>query len=349
MAYKNTKTEHAFQRFHKDLKEGQFPNVIFMFGEEEYLIQWACNSLADKLIDKTMMDMDFVKIGETISVDELLSICDTFSIFSEHRIVWAKNYPPLIKKNNKGFENSQIEELIAYLENPNSQTILIFSCAEPDESGPLVKALKKNHKTYEFSRLDRPQLNGFAEKRFKSAGIEIDRSTLKYLIDETGYFNRETDYSIFNLDNDIKKLIAYCDDGRITEEDIDTTLKGDLDKFAFDFLDAVTNNRKDVALRILNNILGAGIEFYSVLGLLVNQFELILEIKEVSEDISDSTKIAEVLKMNQYRVKKAKAFSDKYSLKKIKTILIQLYEIDRSIKMGLMEQNLALELLIGRM
>ena len=53
--------------------------------------------------------------------------------------------------------------------------------------------------------------------------------------------------------------------------------------------------------------------------------------------------------MNQYRVKKAKVFSDKYSLKKIKNILIQLYEIDRSIKMGLMEQNLALELLIGRM
>ena len=36
MAYKKTKTEHAYQLFHKDLKNGDIPPVIFMYGVEGY-------------------------------------------------------------------------------------------------------------------------------------------------------------------------------------------------------------------------------------------------------------------------------------------------------------------------
>lgn len=348
MAYKNTKTEHAFQTFHKDLKTNIFPEVIFMYGEEEYLIQWAANSLADKFVDKSMRDIDYVKSSENEEVQELIGLCDTFSIFSERRIIWAKDYAPLVKKNAKGFGEKELERIISYIQNPNPQSILIFSVSSPDDNSSLVKYLKKECKTYVFDRLDRPQLNGFAEKRFKAAGTSIDRSVLKYLIDETGYFNRETEYTIFNLENDIKKIIAYNESGNITEEDIDQTLKGDLDKFAFDFLDAVTSNRKDVAFRMLSNILGNGGEVFSVLGLLINQFELMLETKEMAESTRDTQKMAEILKMNPFRVKKALSYGDKFEKKKLQSILSQLYEIDRNIKTGMMEQNLALELLIGR-
>ena len=267
---------------------------------------------------------------------------------SERRIIWAKDYAPLLKKNSKGFGEKELERLVSYITNPNPQSILIFSAATPEDGSAIVKYLKKECKTYAFDRLDRPQLNGFAEKRFRAAGTNIERSVLKYLIDETGYFNRETEYTIFNLENDIKKIIAYNETGNITVEDINQTLKGDLDKFAFDFLDAVTSGRKDKAFRILNNILGNGGEVFSVLGLLVNQFELMLETKEMAETSRDTDRMASVLKMNPYRVKKALSYADKFEKKKLQSILSQLYEIDRTIKTGMMEQNLALELLIGR-
>ena len=348
MAYNNVKAEHAFQTFHKDLKTNIFPEVIFMYGEEEYLIQWAVNSLADKFVEKSMRDIDYVKANENEEIDELLALCDTFSMMSERRIIWAKDYAPLLKKNSKGFGEKELERLVSYITNPNPQSILIFSAATPEDGSAIVKYLKKECKTYAFDRLDRPQLNGFAEKRFRAAGTNIERSVLKYLIDETGYFNRETEYTIFNLENDIKKIIAYNETGNITVEDINQTLKGDLDKFAFDFLDAVTSGRKDKAFRILNNILGNGGEVFSVLGLLVNQFELMLETKEMAETSRDTDRMASVLKMNPYRVKKALSYADKFEKKKLQSILSQLYEIDRTIKTGMMEQNLALELLIGR-
>lgn len=349
MAYKSVAAEHAFQKFHKDLRNNDFADVLFMYGEEEYLTEWACKTLADKLVEPSMRTIDFVRTDGSEGIDDILSYCDTLSIFSQKRIVWVDEFLPLIKKNAKGFGERELEKVSGYMENPNPQTILIFSCVEPDEGSGLVKLLKKQAKNYFFEKLDRKQLTALVEKRFRAAGLNADRVAIRYLIDETGYFNRESDYRIFNLENDIKKLAAYVDGDKVTEEDIDTTVKGDLDSFVFDFLDAVTGGRKDKALQLLHNILGTGGEVYSVLGLLVNQFELMTEAIELVQEGKSKDEIPKLLKANAYRVKKAVAFGEKFTLKQLKETLISLYEIDRNIKTGAMDQILALELLIGRM
>lgn len=53
---------------------------------------------------------------------------------------------------------------------------------------------------------------------------------LKYFIDETGYFNRESEYRIYNLENDIKKIIAYSNGETITQEAVEQTIHGDMDR-----------------------------------------------------------------------------------------------------------------------
>ena len=93
MAYKDVKTEHAFQAFHKDLKNGEFPPVIFMYGEEGYLIRWAVGELANLFVDSSSRSVDYLIADEIENVAELTQACDTFSIFSEKRVIWAKDFP----------------------------------------------------------------------------------------------------------------------------------------------------------------------------------------------------------------------------------------------------------------
>ena len=348
MAYNNIKAEHAFQSFSRDLKEGDFPQVIFMHGEEDYLIRWACKELAGKFVDKYSFDVDFLRMVELENVDELLEACNTFSIFSSRRIVWADDFPPLLKKNAKGFGQEQINKLRAYIADPNPGTILVLSCGAADGSNALVKELKKNCRCYDFSKLDRPQLASFAKKRLRAAGAQISPQTLQYFIDETGYFHKDTDYRLYNLINDIEKLVAYCGGQTITEEAVDATLKGDLEKFAFDFLDALTSGRKDRAFSLFHNIVGSGEDIYSVLGLVISQFELMLQARELREEGLAGDKIASVLKANAYRVKKALAIAERTSADKLRRTLSELYETDRRIKTGEMDGAVSLELIIGR-
>ncbi len=348
MAYKKTKTEHAYQLFHKDLKNGDIPPVIFMYGVEGYLIDWAAGALADKYADKSSMAADFLKLDEIENVNELIEACDTFSIFSTKRIIWAKDFLPLLKKKPKGYGKDELDRLRTYMAGPNPQTILILSCAEADDDIPFVKELKKTVRSYDFCQLDRTQMIAFAQKRFKAAGAEIKDRTLSYFVDETGYYNKETQYRLYNLINDIEKLAAYSGGEQITEEDIDATLRGDLDRFAFGFLDALTSGKKDKAFRMFHNIIKTEDDFYRIYGLIVSQFELMLEAKELRDESADIDRIASMLKANPYRLKKAIVFAERAGTGKIKEILTYLYEVDRNIKTGNMKGDLALELMIGR-
>ena len=304
--------------------------------------------MADKYADKSSMAADFLKLDEIENVNELIEACDTFSIFSTKRIIWAKDFPPLLKKKPKGYGKDELDRLRTYMAGPNPQTILILSCAEADDDIPFVKELKKTVRSYDFCQLDRTQMIAFAQKRFKAAGAEIKDRTLSYFVDETGYYNKETQYRLYNLINDIEKLAAYSGGEQITEEDIDATLRGDLDRFAFGFLDALTSGKKDKAFRMFHNIIKTEDDFYRIYGLIVSQFELMLEAKELRDESADIDSIASMLKANPYRLKKAIVFAERAGTGKIKEILTYLYEVDRNIKTGNMKGDLALELMIGR-
>ncbi len=341
--------EHAYKKFGEDLKNNDFSSVLFLYGIEQYLTEWATASLVKKYVNPGAFAFDFVKIDdENAEVSAIVEACDTFPMFSEKRVVWVKNHALLKSANPKGFTASDKEKLLSYAANPNEGTILIFSCEQAEDKSEVVKGLKKTVQCYNFDKLDYAQLAAFAEKRFRGAGVQIKRDLLRYLIDETGYFNKETEYRIFNLENDIKKIIDHSDGQQICREDISETLNGDMDTFVFNFLDAAANKKKEAAFLLMHNILNAGSDVFAVTGLLVSQFELILEVKEFKEDGAASTEIVKIMKIHEFRVKKAMTLADKFTKQKLKEILCRLYEIDRNVKTGLLEPKMALELLVGR-
>lgn len=349
MVNKMTKQEHAYKRFGADLKNNDFEPVIFLYGVEQYLVEWAAMSLVKKYVNSGALSFDFVKFDEeNAPVDDILTACETFPMFSEKRVVWVKNHALLKSANPKGFSASDKTAILHYAAAPSEQTILILTTDSAGEKMDLFKELKKECRAYDFDRLDRVQLGAFAEKRFKTAGVSIKRDVLRYLIDETGYFNRESEYRIFNLENDIKKIIAHSDGQEVRPEDISSALNGDMDTFVFNFLDAAAGKKKDVAFTLMHNMMNTGVDVFAITAMLISQFELLLEVKEFKEDSMTSAEIVKIMKIHEFRVKKAMQTADRFTKAKLKEILVQLYEIDRNIKTGVLEPNLALELLVGR-
>ena len=233
--YYETKTEHAFKAFARDLKEGSESAVMYMYGAEEYLIEWAVRTLAGKYINPGAMAMDFEKPeGDSITADEIISACETFSMFSMRRIIWVRDYPALYQDNAKGFGTADLKKLENYLDSPNEGTILIFSTSKVkndpkdrrEKKTKLNNLLLKKAKCYDFRPLDRQALRAFIEKRVRTAGLTKDRNTVDYLMDVTGYFHKETDYRIMNLNADLDK-IAGLSEGRVTRADIDRAILTD--------------------------------------------------------------------------------------------------------------------------
>ncbi|MEF9922196.1 MAG: DNA polymerase III subunit delta [Anaerovoracaceae bacterium] len=345
----NNEKEHSFITFTSNMKTGNISNVILMYGVEQYLVKWAVETIVKKNMSPSCVSMDFVVLDqENSTIGNIIEECNTFSMLSEKRVVWVKNFKPLETETSKGYTKADTEELIKYIGESNDATILILSAETINKKLPLVKALTDAGQEYDFAQIDRGQLISFAKKRFKAAGVEIQPSNLRLMIELSGYYNKETDYRLYNLENDIEKAIAHSDGVLITEEDISYTVDGDLETYIFSLIDAICKNQKDAAFRLLYNILDSGKEVFSILGLIVSQFELILEVKELREDGKNASEMAKILKANEYRVKKTIPLTEKFTIKKLKEILVSSYEVDRNIKTGLLSSRMALEMFIAR-
>ncbi len=354
--YNNSKTEHAFKTFAGDLKSGAEWPVLYMYGEEEYLIDWAVNTLSGRYISGSFASADFERPDpESVTMEDILRSCETVSMFSPKRIIWIREYPPLWQENARGSGEDQLKELERYLDEPNPGAILIFSSSKvrndprdrKEKKTKLNKLLLSKAHCYDFCALDKPALRAFIEKRFKVNGLTADRSTADYLIDISGYYHRDSDYHLMNLDTDLNKIVSLADK-IVRKEDIDRAVMGDLDTYVFDLLDHLSMNRKDEAFSVLHNIVSSGSDVFSVLGLMISHFELLTEVSELRDLGMDITGIVKETGVHEFRVKKAMRASDRFGTDKLKSVLCRLYETDTGIKQGNIDGLTALELLIGR-
>ena len=82
--YSDNKTEHAFRTFAGDLKNGFDYPVVYMYGPEEYLIDWAANTVAGKYVSKSFAAADLEKPDtESVTMEDIVSSCETVSMFSD--------------------------------------------------------------------------------------------------------------------------------------------------------------------------------------------------------------------------------------------------------------------------
>lgn len=340
--------KHSFKVFSDDIKNDEICGVLLMYGVEQYLVKWAVETLTKKYVNPQTKALDFVLLDEEgVSCEAVIEACETFSMFSQKRVVWVKDFKPLTADNPRGYTKEQVQKLADYLSSGNERTIVIFSAEEIKAAAILPSALKKYGRVYDFDRIDKGELRSFAMKRLRASGKEISPATLAHLIEATGYFNKESDYLLYHFANDLQKIIAHSEDALITDADVEAAVCGDSDTFVFDMLDAITANRKDTAFQILYNILHSGRDAFSVIGAIVSQFELLLSVKQLRDDSVAPAAMHKKLGASEYRIKKMIPYAGKYSQEKLKETLSAIYEVDRRIKTGLLDAQTALELFIA--
>ena len=337
-----------------DNKKGLLNNSLLLFGIEEYLINWSVAEIKKKYINDTALAVDYLVLdGDTATPSEIVSSCQIFPMISEKRVVWIKNFRALKSTSGlAGYGEDGIEAIVSYLKNPNENTIVIFSNSEIDRRSKLVKNLKKVSGTYEYGTLTESELISFAAKRFKEAKISIDRAVMSELIHHTGYLNQESEYRLYNFENDINKLIAYSEKSVITKVDIDTLIQGDGDTFIFSLIDGISGNDKTVALEILYNRMKD--DPYGAVPIalaIAAQIELMLEIKEFiqgDEGICSAYAISQYTKIHRFRIEKGMKYASRYSMEKLRDMLKGIYEAYSNIITGILSPQTALEIFIAK-
>lgn len=333
----------VFNRLIQDINAGDIPNVLLLFGEEAFLTDWAEGKLIERYVTEAARPLDLIKFEPgALRTDDLISACETMPMFSERKVVVA------------GSCNDLDNEAVRYLADVPDGCLLIIKAVDEkanEKAKKLATNLRKGPKgsagIYEFGPITEGELKKFIVKRFRGAGKTISPQAASLLIAGCGYINKDIDYALYNLENDIRKMIAYSDGEVITEDDVLAGLSDNIEHNVFKMLDAVSDNKKDIAFTMLHDMILSGKNEHMILATIAGQLELMLEVRQLSGKGMGKQQIAKKTKAHEFRVQKAMKFAARYDESDLVRILKDAFDTDEKIKSGLLEPVLALEMLIA--
>ncbi len=313
--------------------------IIFFFGEDNFRIKQKLKQVRQhfvKNIDLGSFSLEEID-GEKTTVAEISQKLNTGSLFTKKRMIVVKNV----------FKNKQ-DELFKYLidlskkERDSKSNALVFIDENLENSKLKENAkkffliLKKQPYSQEFKALDHKQVLNFVKDIFSQKNQAINPSALSLLVEKTGN-------DLWRLSNEINKLCALAKNRQIEINDINTLVSSEFEEKIFILIDAFFEKRKSIAYKILHEQFSAGLSPEYILTMLIRQIRILLEVKSAQKTTSNE-KLAAILNLHPFVVKKSLMQINKFSFIDLKNIFNNLVEIEYKNKTG--QANLKDELFL---
>jgi len=217
--------------------------------------------------------------------------------------------------------------------------IIFWEDGQPKKNGKLYKILDKISKSQNFEKLTGLKLNQWIVQHIKDANPtgSIGKGALEKLILFVG---SDTN----SLDKEIQKLVDFTDGKIIQEDDVEILVKANVDVNIFNTIDAMANNNKKEALRLLQEHLSKGEVPFQIFAMFVYQFRNLLKVADLQEQYHNNDfVIAKAAGLHPFVVKKSLGKIRNFSLPRLKEIYQKLSELDTQLKTGQIEVKLALD------
>lgn len=324
---------------------GQLADVILLCGQEQFLVDWAEKAIREKFTDPVTAAFNFTLFRDDApDADEIIAACETLPMMAEKKLVEVK-----------GADESVLDSLAGYLPDLPDSTELLFVLDKVDKRKTFYKSLVSVGIAYDFTYLDESTLASWVNKRLTASGKSASRNDIIRFAYEVGYFDKDRDYGLFNLDNDLKKACCLYDQSVLSYDDLIWIASGEDEIASFKLLDAAFSKRKGEAFKLLHNNIKQqqpskqmGV-IISTLGLLCSQLEIMLEAREREKDGQSFSQIQKEMGTNSYRLQKAIDTARPLTTKRLKAALSAAYNIEKDMKEGKMDGQLALELFLSKL
>lgn len=330
-----------------DIKENNLKQVYIFYGNEKYMIKWITSNLKEKYITKSFESLNYVVTdAKEVNVENILDACETLPFMDERKIVVVENASVIL--NNKAEDVGKNEKLINYFKNPCKSTILIFKLSDEkiDNRKKIIKEIKKIGLVINFTKLERDELKKWLLKILKKNKKKITSKCVDYFIESTGYLEYGNNKTLYDLENEILKLINFVGDKEhITEEDVDKVIIKSIENNIFKLVDNIGYKNSKKALSILNDMVLDNSPLPMILFMIIRQFRLLLRCKLLFERGYTDYDIAKKVGVQSFVIKKLLKQCKNFSCKELEDILVKCLNLDKSVKSGQLDNRLALEML----
>ncbi|HLO34320.1 MAG TPA: DNA polymerase III subunit delta [Anaerolineales bacterium] len=316
------------------------PNLYFLFGNDEFAITRKLKEFEADFTDPTSADMNTARFeARSMSEDDLNNALNSMPFLAQRRLVLLEN--PSTKYNNP----SARKKFLAFIERtPETTRLVMYESVEPKEAERhwLVKWAEKNSKLMHAKAFMLPRLKdmaGWIVNETKNQGGKIEPRAAEMLKDMVGVDTRQAGM-------EIAKLLAYANWARpVTPQDVEAVCIVTSQQSVFDFVDALANGNGKSAQHLLHRLLETEDQF-SLWGMVVRQFRLLLQAREILDGRGNQNDVARALGVHPFVAEKTTQQAARFSIESLEAIYRRLLSIDEGVKTSQITLDLALDTLV---
>ena len=327
--------------------------LYILFGRDDFSRRDELRRIKASLDSDGMLSSNTDALdGRGVTLEQLTAICDTVPFLASHRLVLVEGLLGRFESSDRprrggarsrrgpGPELERWLTLAEYAQRLPDSTTLVLLDDELSGENPLFQALRPHAEVIEFRVLRPGAVLQWILDRAQRQEIEISPPAAKLLAELVGN-------NLWVLANELDKLAVYAQGRRIEGADVRALVSAARDINVFAMVDAVVERRAPAALRLLRQQVAAGADGGYLLAMVMRQYRLIIQAKDLSLSGVATQEIGQRLSIgSEFVLQRVLDQADRYSLARLKAAYRRLLEADEGVKRGRYNEELALELLV---
>lgn len=314
------------EELEKKVGKGEVAPLYFIYGDEEFLVERAVQRLLERIVSPDFRDFNFsVFYGKEVKVEQIIDSAMTLPMFAQRRVI-------LVKRGDE-LPAEAFEQLAAYLQNPASESCIVFQAVKADQRRKFFQELKKGNYLVEIKRMRDEQLPAFVRQEAERLGKRIDPAAAEMLVYYSGNNLRE-------LVAQLEKLASYSgDQSLISMDDVRAMASDTKIDNAFELADALGKRDLDKAMRQLQTVLRDADAPYMLIGALARHFRQLCIIRDLLQKRVANEEIGRRAKVNPYFLKGLVEQARNFSPVEFFGIFERLHQADLDLKSGGRQQT----------
>lgn len=325
------------------------PTVYILYGGDELgLSEFLRDRLILKLGDRSTADLNLARFdGPSLTMGALRATCGAMPFLAARRLVIVKDYLGLLAKRAGGKREAEaLVELFAEL--PPTTALVFADYEDIPRNSPVLKWAEAAGSAYvkHFPLPKSGALPGWIVQRARAKGGEFTPRAAQALA-------AAVSEPLRLVDSEILKLLTYVNFERPVEAaDAERVTPYAGQANVFEMVDALGRGDGPKALEELHGLLESkdAVEgYFAVFGMIVRQFRLLLQTRELMEAGASEGEVAGALGLHRYPAGKIYHQAHNFTLPALEAIYRKLLEVDEMYKTGQVEGPVALDLLVAEL
>ena len=316
------------------------PNLFLLIGNDEFAIARRLKDFESDFTDPTSADMNTARLdARSMSENDLNTAVNAMPFLAKRRLVLLTN--PSAKYNNA----SSRKKFLEFIEKaPDTTRVVMYESVEPRDADKhwLVKWAEKNEKLIQTKAFMLPKLRdmtGWIVNEMKNQGGQIEPRAAEMLKDMVGVDTRQAGM-------EITKLLAYVNWQRqVKVADVEAVCIVTSQQSVFDFVDALSSGNGKQAQHLLHRLLESE-DAFSLWGMVVRQFRLLVQAREILDARGTKDDVARALGVHPFVAEKTSQQAARFSMESLESIYRKLLRIDEGVKTSQLTLELAMDTLV---